>query len=338
MMPVQRFVCHLTSLLIATALGLVVPWAPASAHEIRPAYLQITESAPGMFDLLFKTPMRGNLRLALEVELSGPATLSRPRTAHATRDAMLQSWQIRTDEPLAGRALRVAGLSNTLTDALVRVEYLDGRTWMQRLSPASPVAIIPARQSNWQVAAGYLRLGVEHILLGIDHLLFVLGLMMIAVDAGRLVKAITAFSAAHSITLAAATLGLVHVPSKPVEAAIALSIVFVAAEAIQMRRGKISLTGRLPWLVAFGFGLLHGLGFAGALSEIGIPEDHIPLALLFFNIGVELGQLAFVSVVLVIVAAARRVRAPRPQWTALSPAYAIGTAAMFWFIQRIVTA
>jgi hydrogenase/urease accessory protein HupE len=185
------------------------------------------------------------------------------------------------------------------------------------------------------VAATYLRLGVEHILLGYDHLLFVLGLILVAASTRQLVMAITAFTAAHSITLAAAVLGVVHVPPKPVEAVIALSIAFVAVEIVRAREGKAGTAARAPWLVAFAFGLLHGFGFAGALSEIGMPEGHIPAALLFFNLGVEAGQLLFVAAVMVSAALVRLVRLPLPRWAALAPPYVIGSVAMFWVLQRV---
>jgi hydrogenase/urease accessory protein HupE len=175
---------------------------------------------------------------------------------------------------------------------------------------------------------------VEHILLGVDHLLFVLALILIARNTRELIKAITAFTVAHSITLAGATLGFVHVPPKPVEAAIALSIAFVALEIVRARDGEPGIAARAPWLVAFAFGLLHGFGFAGALSEIGLPAGHIPVALLFFNVGVEIGQLLFVAVVLSLAALVRLGRRPLPQWSALIPPYLIGSLAMFWVIQR----
>ena len=180
-----------------------------------------------------------------------------------------------------------------------------------------------------------MRLGVEHILLGYDHLLFVLGLIMITANMRQLVKAITAFTAAHSITLAAAALGVVRIPPKPVEAAIALSIAFLAAEILHARAGRPGIAARAPWLMAFAFGLLHGFGFAGALSEIGMPERHIPVALLFFNIGIEAGQLLFVAAVMLLATVARHIRLPRPQLAPVLPPYLIGSLAMFWVIQRI---
>jgi hydrogenase/urease accessory protein HupE len=185
------------------------------------------------------------------------------------------------------------------------------------------------------VARTYLALGVEHILTGFDHLLFVLALLLIVKSARRIVATVTAFTVAHSLTLAAATLGFVHLPQPPVEAAIALSIAFVAAEIVHGLDGRPGLTARAPWLVAFAFGLLHGLGFAGALAEIGLPQSAIPLALLCFNLGVELGQLAFVVALLACLALARRARIPWPRAARPLPAYAIGALAMFWVIERV---
>lgn len=318
---------------IAMLVALSAP--PGFAHEVRPAYLQLTERAPGMFDLLFKTPMLGDLRLRLDVTFSGQVEATAPVISRTAASAMVQTWQIRAIEPLAGQVVRVSGLEDTMTDALVRIEFTDGSVWVQRLTPASPQATIPARQSGWGVAQTYLQLGVEHILFGIDHLLFVLGLIVIAANMRQLIMAITAFTVAHSITLAAAALGFVNVPPKPIEALIALSIAFVAVEIVHARQGRPGLAARAPWMVAFAFGLLHGFGFAGALGEIGMPAGQIPLALLFFNVGVELGQLLFVAAVLGLTALARVARYPLPRWAGLAPPYLIGTAAMFWVIQRI---
>ncbi len=192
-----------------------------------------------------------------------------------------------------------------------------------------------AGSGSWVDAAKrYTELGIEHILLGIDHLLFVFGLLLLVRGTWMLIKTITAFTIAHSLTLALATLGFVNVPSAPVEAAIALSIVFLAVEILNGRRGKYSLTHRQPWIVAFIFGLLHGLGFAGALSEIGLPPNEIPIALLFFNIGVEIGQLLFVAVILAIWWALKNLRFIPPSWVEPIPTYALGTVAMFWFFER----
>jgi hydrogenase/urease accessory protein HupE len=247
----------------------------------------------------------------------------------------VQTWRFRALDPLRGQIVRIDGLGNTMTDALVRIVFLDGTSWVRRLTPQQPAATIPPRQSGWSVAGLYLKLGVEHILLGIDHLLFVLALLIITRGTWLLVKTVTAFTVAHSITLALATLGYVHVPPAPVEAAIALSIVFVAVEIVHLRQGREGLTARAPWVVAFAFGLLHGLGFAGALSEVGLPEGHIPLALLFFNIGVEIGQLLFIATALCLFALVRRIRMSGPRWADLAPPYVIGSVAMFWVFERI---
>jgi hydrogenase/urease accessory protein HupE len=326
---------------LPTALLCLVGWlalltvVPAAAHEVRPAYLELTETTPGAFDVLFKTPMQGDLRLALGVAISGQVEPIAPVWSRVTENAMVQTWRVNVVPSLAGQQVHVVGLENTVSDALLRIEFLDGRSWVQRLTPAVPQATVPATQSGSGVAATYLGLGVEHILLGYDHLLFVLGLLLIAANLTQLLKAITAFTAAHSITLAAAVLGIVQVPPKPVEAAIALSIAFVALEIIHARAGRIGLAARAPWVVAFAFGLLHGFGFAGALSEIGMPERHIPVALLFFNLGVEAGQILFVAAVMVVAALLRVTRLRLPRWASLVPPYAIGTVAVCLMIQRI---
>jgi hydrogenase/urease accessory protein HupE len=305
------------------------------AHEVRPAYLELRETAPGSFDVLFKTPMRGDARLALDVSFSGRVKRTSPVTSRVRDSAMIQTWRLLAIEPLAGQEVGINGLASTMTDALVRVEFADGREWIERLTPGAPRATIPAGQSGWSVAAAYLQLGVEHILLGVDHLLFVLALILIAPNTRQLVMAITAFTVAHSVTLAAATLGLVNVPPPPVEAAIALSIAFVALEIVRGRKGEAGIAARAPWVVAFAFGLLHGFGFAGALSEVGLPSGHIPAALLFFNVGVEIGQLLFVAVVLSLAALFRLARNPLPRWATVAPAYLIGSLAMFWVIERV---
>ncbi len=323
---------------------------PAAAHEVRPAYLQLQENQPGEFAVLWKTPMRGELRLSLDPNFSGRTRNLTPVIGRAADSAMVQTWRLRAVDPLRGQTLRVAGLAGTMTDALVRIDFADGTGWTQRLTPGSPSALIPAGQSTLAVAGVYLQLGVEHILRGVDHLLFVLALLIIVTgvttpasragslitDHWPLIKTVTAFTVAHSLTLAVATLGFVRVPPAPVEAVIALSIVFVAAEIIHARRGIVGLTARAPWIVAFTFGLLHGFGFAGALSAIGLPQGRIPVALLFFNVGVEVGQLLFVAAALCALAVVRHLRVPIPRGAELVPAYGIGTIAMFWVMQRVV--
>jgi len=307
-----------------------------SAHESRPAYLEIKETAPSNYSVLWRTPVfSGN---KLPVVLTFPATvktLGEPITQRLS-DSIIERRKIETsDTELAGQRLDFVGLQATITDVLVRVQWLDGGQSTTIVRPAEAWITIPEPEGTWSVAREYGILGIEHILFGIDHLLFVLALLLITRGTMRLIKTITAFTLAHSITLGLAALGLTHVPIAPVEAVIALSIVFVAVEIIHARRGIPSLTARKPWIIAFAFGLLHGFGFAGALGEIGLPAGRIPTALLFFNVGVELGQLMFVAVVLALIAILRRVRLPLPGWTELIPPYAIGSIAMFWVIQRI---
>lgn len=308
---------------------------PASAHEVRPSYLELIEEAPGEFSVLLKTPMKGDARLALGATVSG-TVMETPVLSRPTGDAMVQTWRLRAIDSLDGQTVSLDGLQGTMTDALVRVSFANGENWTERLTPQRPMATIPAHPSSLDTAWTYLQLGVEHILLGFDHLLFVLALLILTQGTWRLFKTITAFTVAHSITLALATLGLVTVAGPPVEAIIALSIAFVAVEIVRARQGRASLASRAPWLVAFTFGLLHGLGFAGALSEIGLPTGQIPLALLFFNLGVEAGQLIFVAAVLGLVVLIRKVRR-LPAWSSLVPPYAIGTIAMFWVFERIAS-
>jgi len=326
-----RRLLHATAVLAVLLLG-----TPAFAHEIRPAYLQLREQAPGEFSVLWKTPMIGSGALALKPEFSGDANAVTRVMTSTPPGAAIQEWTLRAPK-LRGQTLHIRGLEGVMTDVLVRIEFADGTTWVQRLTARDPSATIPMRQSGWAVAGVYLELGIEHILTGVDHLLFVTALLIICgvYWSWKLVKTVTAFTIAHSITLTAATLGFVHVPSRPVEAVIALSIAFVAMEIVHRRGGRESLTANAPWIVAFTFGLLHGFGFANALSEVGLPQGAIPLALLFFNVGVEVGQLLFIAALLGAVAVVRRIHIPFPRWMELIPPYAIGGVAMFWVIERI---
>lgn len=345
------------------------------AHEVRPAFLELTERAPGEFDVLWKVPALGGAPLAGEEIPHVPPTLTDDQDATKTmpcgcpaptaaqfsqgvapihpampKDAVIvapprverifgaeiKRWTFSTDaKGLDGWVVEVHGLPATMVDVLVRIAFKDGRVVSHLLRPDAPSFVLHANDAG-PAAGGYFILGVEHILFGIDHLLFVLALVLIVRSVGLLVKTITAFTVAHSITLALATLGVVHVPSAPVEATVALSIVFVASEILRSQRGERGLTESAPWLVAGTFGLLHGFGFAGALSQVGLPPNDIPLALLFFNLGVEAGQLVFVAAVLGVIALIRRVDFAFPRWTPLAPPYAIGSVAMFWVIQRTV--
>ena len=322
-------------------LGAALLFAPAAgAHEVRPAYLELKETAPGQFSVLWRTPVLAGMRLPVVLKLPDDVRNVKDPVLQELTDSLVERrWIDAGPAGLAGKRIEFPGLQLTITDALVRVEMLDGRNWTSIVRPSRPWMEIAAAPTGWKVAGTYLVLGVEHILSGVDHLLFILALVLLVQGWKRLVWTITAFTVAHSITLAAATLGFVTVPGPPVEACIALSVMFVASEIVRARHGDPGMAQRRPWLVAFAFGLLHGFGFAGALNQVGLPQIAIPLALAFFNIGVELGQLVFIAIVLAVFAVggkiARRIRAPRPAWAWLVPPYAIGGLAAFWVIQRI---
>lgn len=314
--------------------------SPARADEFRPAYLQLTEVAPGAYDVLWKLPaLDESTPLKLRpVFPEGTEVTGAVRATYAA-GTTVQRWRIRVEGGLAGRPIAFPDLATVPIDVLVRVVHADGAEQLGRASRSAPSVEVAGRPGPWEVARSYTVLGVEHILGGIDHLLFVLALLLLVDGVRRLVATITAFTVAHSITLAAAALDVVALPGPPVEAAIALSIVFVAAEILKARDGVQTVTQRQPWIVAFAFGLLHGLGFAGALAEVGLPTGSIPLALLCFNVGVELGQLAFVAAVLLAIGAgqraSRRLGLGAPAWLGRVPPYAIGGIASFWAIQRI---
>jgi hydrogenase/urease accessory protein HupE len=310
----------------------------ANAHEVRPAYLELTEKSDGNFSVLWKVPLRGDARPPIAPQFPESWREVSPPVGALSPGAILERWTIEPDaEGIDNATVAIAGLGSTMMDTLVRVQRADGTTHEGLVRPRAPTYTIPARDSVGRIAWTYLVLGIEHILFGIDHLLFVLALLLITSGTWRLVKTVTAFTVAHSITLSAAVLGFVNVPSAPVEAIIALSILFLAVELVHVHYGRESLAQRKPWLVSFAFGLLHGFGFAGALSAVGLPQSSIPVALLQFNVGVELGQLAFVAVVLLFCAGLNRIRLAWPTWMRLGPAYAIGSVAAFWTLQRVAS-
>jgi HupE / UreJ protein len=329
------------ALLVLVSLAVSAPGV--LAHEVRPAYLELRQIGPDTYDVLWKVPGRGeDLRFGLYVDLPvGCARATEPR-ASMINGAVTERWTVKCAGGLSGGTIHIAGLSATMTDVLARVERLDGTTQVTRLSPSAPSFVVAAPAGAMGVARTYAVLGVEHILSGIDHLLFVLALIIITRGGWTLVRTVTAFTVSHSITLSLAALGYVHVPPPPVEAAIALSIVFVAAEIVRGWQGHVGITARAPWIVALTFGLMHGLGFAGGLSEAGLPDGHIPTALLFFSVGVEAGHFLFIGVVLSLIALGHRTASrlepishQRSAWIRLLPPYAIGSVAMFWVIQRL---
>lgn len=306
-----------------------------SAHEMRPAYLEIRETETDTYDVLWKVPARGESeRLSLHLRLADDvSTLTEPVSGFLA-NAHIQRLRVQRHGGLTGTSIAIEGLTGTFTDVLVRLEHLDGTEVTHRLTPDQPSFVVPQGPNLRQVAWTYFVIGVEHILFGIDHLLFVFALLLIVGDWKKLIGTITAFTVAHSVTLGLATLGLVDVPGPPVEAVIALSIVFVAAELIRGNRGRPGLTARAPWVVSFSFGLLHGFGFAGALNDVGLPQKSIPLALLTFNVGVEAGQLLFVASVLCLHRITKRLHQQLPAWMMDAPAYVIGSMAVFWVLER----
>jgi hydrogenase/urease accessory protein HupE len=307
----------------------------AFAHEMRPAYLALHEIRSGEFSVLWKVPAMGDLRLGIDAELPENCKPSAEPVRSIQDNAYLVRWTAECSGGLKGQTIAIDGMKATLTEALVRIEYEDGSIEIARLMPDTPSFTVSGAQSSGQVAATYFHLGVDHILTGIDHLLFVLALILLINDRWVLAKTITAFTVAHSITLAGASLGYFSLPQKPVEAAIALSIAFVASELLKMKPGERRLSEARPWLVALAFGLLHGFGFAGALKETGLPQTDIPLALLTFNLGVEAGQLMFVAAVLISFGLFQTlVKLPVVPARRLA-SYAIGTVATIWLLSRL---
>jgi hydrogenase/urease accessory protein HupE len=327
--------------LLVVAIALVFGAAvPGHADEFKPAYLQLIQVAGDTYDVLWKIPAIDE-STTLKVTPRFPDGTEVLTAIHSTysRGTAVQRWRIRVPGGLDGKAIVFQQLSQTRIDVLARLVRLDGTVQLERILPVEPSFVASASPGPLEVVRTYTVLGFEHILGGFDHLLFVLALVLLVQGTRRLIFTITAFTVAHSLTLAGATLGWIHVPGPPVEASIALSIAFVASEIVHRRQGRTSLTQRYPWAVAFTFGLLHGFGFAGALAEVGLPASSIPIALLFFNIGVEMGQLLFVGTVLACSAIFRRVadrlRLPQPAWIWRVPPYAIGAIASFWLIERL---
>jgi hypothetical protein len=320
--------------LIGALVGLLGLASLASAHEIRPAYLQIDQIGPERYDVLWRTPPLSGMRLPVVLRFPDGVTNVTAPVERPLPDSLLERRVIAAPGGLAGKRIEFVGLQATITEALVRIHMWDGSESTTIVRPSQPWLEVPAGQEWTEVGDAYLRQGIAHILFGLDHLLFIAALMLIVRDRWMLVKTITAFTIAHSITLTLSTLGWAALPSAPVEALIAISILLVAGEIVRLERGEASLTSTWPWAVAFAFGLLHGVGFAGALAELGLPQSDIPLALLSFNVGVEVGQLIFVAVVLVTVAAVR-VLMPIPRRAVVASAYAIGILAAFWSLERL---
>jgi hypothetical protein len=308
----------------------------ALADEFRPALLEVTETEPGWYAVTWKVPQSNGEPLAIapnfpeQMEALGP-----PSTRRSQSEFIEKSLWRSGPDALVGGTIEIEGLTAVPIDVIVQIRLADGSEHSAILRPASPSYVVPERATKWTVAWSYWKIGTIHILEGQDHLLFVLALLLIVPNLWMLFKTITAFTLAHSVSLALATLGIVNMPGPPTEAVIALSILFLAVEIVHSREGRITLTEKNPWVVALAFGLVHGLGFAGALAEVGLPQQEIPLALLMFNVGVETGQILFVCVMLLAIAALKKMPLswPRGSWRLLP--YTIGSIAAFWLVQRI---
>ena len=315
---------------------LMSPLMSAFADEIRPALLEINEREGGWVDVTWKVPMRGN-----QVEKLTPILpdFLEPIGAGSGRrvpGAWLEYRTYRsTEQSLTGATLRIDGLNALPTDVLVRIALPDGSEHSAILRSGKDSFTIPEQTTRVELAISYWQIGTIHILEGFDHLLFLLTLLLIVTGLLPLLKTVTAFTVAHSLTLAMATLGIVNIPPAPTEAVISLSIMLLAVEAVRKCAGVITLAELYPWLIAFTFGLVHGLGFAGALSEIGVPKNEVPLALLMFNLGVETGQVMFVVAVSLLLAWLQRLHRQSALFVARSTPYAIGGLAAFWTLQRI---
>jgi hydrogenase/urease accessory protein HupE len=330
---------RLARLPVALAL-LLTAVAPARGDEFRPGYLQLTQVDRETYDVLWKIPaIDESTTLKVQPQFPDGTEVVTPLRSTFSRGITVQRWRIRVRQGLDGKAIVFSRLSETRIDLLARLVWLDGTVQLERILPVHPGFVAKSRPGRLEVVRTYTILGIEHILSGFDHLLFVLALVLLVKGTRRLLLTITAFTAAHSLTLAGATLGWVQVPGPPVEASIALSIVFVASEIIHPRQGRFSMTQQYPWVVAFTFGLLHGFGFAGALAEVGLPQSSILIGLLFFNVGVEIGQLLFVAAMLAAMAigrrAAYRFRLPQPAWLWRLAPYASGALASSWVIERV---
>lgn len=312
-----------------------------NAHALQPGYLELGLLEKDLYSVIWKVPVVGSRPMAISAKLPDRCDKSSPGQLIWDGSAYVTRWTTQCKGGLEGGVIEIEGLDKTSTDVLVRFDFSDGASETHRLTSDQSSFTVPEIPGSFEVVRTYFILGAEHILSGIDHLLFVLALLLLVKNTRMLVATITAFTLAHSITLAGATLGYIVLPAPPVEAIIALSIVFVASEIIRSRQGHSSLTQQYPWIIAFAFGLLHGFGFAGALADIGLPRNAIPSALLFFNIGVEVGQLIFVALVMscfwLARQLARNTNYTQPTWAPMIAPYLIGGIAAFWVIERFST-
>lgn len=317
------------------ALAALALAGPARADELRPGYLELTQQDARQWKMVWKAPVLGGLATRARPHFPEFCTQS-PPVARLENASLVATSTLTCSKDLPGSKVGIAGMDGAFTDALLRIAPLDRPVQAARLTPHQAMVEVATVPDSWEVARSYLVLGVEHILEGYDHLLFVIALVLLLARPWVVIKAATAFTLAHTFTLAGSTLGLFGLPQAPVEALVALSIIFLAVEIVKQDPGNPRLSERIPWVVAFGFGLIHGFGFAGALREIGLPEGDVPVALLTFNLGVELGQLLIISLVLAVIALLRRFKPVALRPSTLAATYAIGITASFWFIERML--
>lgn len=311
---------------------------PALAHALDPGYLELSALGGDRWRVTWRMPDVGGRPMGIMPSLPANCTADAVPPPHFDGRGWSTAYVAACPGGLSGGRIRIEGLENTRTDALVRYETAPGKAMTERLTASDPEFSPHGDRGTFDVFASYLSLGVAHILEGVDHLLFVLALLLLVRDPRRLLLAVTAFTLAHSITLVAATLGWFALPSAPVEVVIALSIVFLACELAKPPGRRDPVAERFPALVAFGFGLVHGLGFAGALREIGLPQADISVALLAFNVGVELGQLLFIATMLLLWHLVRRMTpavSGRGAGLSRAASYAFGTVSAFWVIERL---
>lgn len=321
------------SILLALCLSIVA--LPAQADELRPGYLEFTQLNQTEWKLVWKAPVIGGLATRSRPAFPPFCTQSAPQ-ARVEGLVLIAESRLSCSRELAGSQVGLSGMDATFTDALLRVAPLSRPVQAARLTQNQAMVEVATVPDSWEVARSYFLLGVIHILEGYDHLLFVIALVLLIRQPMMVVKAATAFTLAHSITLVGSTLGLVGLAQAPVEALIALSIVFLAVEIVKRDPDHPNLAERAPWIVAFLFGLIHGFGFAGALREIGLPESDVPTALLTFNLGVEAGQLVIIAAVLAALELLRRFAPKALDPATLTATYAIGITSSFWFIERLL--
>ncbi|MCH1929079.1 HupE/UreJ family protein [Shewanella sp. A25] len=326
---------HCCRFVVLLSLLLTILGFQALAHESQPGVVEIKQLDNLRYQVVWKAPIYYGKPHPASLVLPESWKLVAPVTQFATKDANITTKIVAIEAgQFNGATLSFPKLEQTITDVMIRTELKDGSQFTYLASPTKPSITLRGERSHAQTALEYTELGIHHILLGVDHLLFVLGLMLIVQSKLALFKTITSFTLAHSLTLGLATLGLAIMPLPPLNAAIALSILFLGPEIVRARRGQRSLTIDYPWLIAFGFGLLHGFGFASGLSTTGMPKSELPLALLSFNIGVELGQIGFVILALCLVAAFRVLQLQWPRWVTWLPGYTVGGLGAYWTIQR----